>query len=123
MPKIAIVLGPRRRMRAVPELAQQQPAEQERERRRHAERARERLERERSRRRPAGDRQQQRELVRAHPDYPRASARLMAETTARRLAVTMLWCTATPQLVCSPISTCTYAAARASEPEPSACSW
>ena len=46
----------------------------------------------------------------------------MAETTARRLAVTMLWCTATPQLVCSPISTCTYAAARASDPEPSACS-
>ena len=116
-------VGPCCCMRAVPELAQQQPSEQEGQGRRHAEPARERLQRERGRGRTAGDCQQQRELVRAHPDYPRASARLMAETTARRLAVTMLWCTATPQLVCSPISTCTYAAARASEPEPSACSW
>ena len=43
----------------------------------------------------------------ARERYAIASARLMAETTARRLAVTMLWCTATPQLVCSPISTWT----------------
>ncbi len=51
-----------------------------------------------------------------------AQARLTAETTALSEAVTMLGSMPTPQRIRSPIAHSTYAAARASPPEDSACS-
>ena len=51
------------------------------------------------------------------------AARLTALITALRLAVTMLASSPTPQRICSPTAHSTYAAAMASPPALSACSW
>ncbi len=57
----------------------------------------------------------------AEPTYRRA--RLIAETTALRLALTIDESTPTPQRTLSSTVHSTYAAARASSPEDMACSW
>ncbi len=66
---------PGRVVRAGPQLPEQQSAEQERERRRQADGARDRLERERGDGRRACDREQQREVVGAHARATRWRAR------------------------------------------------
>ena len=53
----------------------------------------------------------------------RRQARLTAEITALSEAVTMFGSTPTPHRIWSPTAHSTYAAARASPPEDSACSW
>ena len=61
--------------------------------------------------------------VHHHPPLVgRAHARLTADTTARRDAVTMLGSSPTPHRISPPTTHSTYAAAIASPPEDSACS-